>query len=135
MEQRRLSMLLSFIRPTPRLIPDISLISVRHAMHQKVTYANKKSMCYYLEILEFTVIFVLHFLRVDTVAFRGWVVIIEIATICSMLDVWDDWSFDLSVVHCIPVDVFEERMCFDGGSTTETVDLNISQAIGRIDGA
>lgn len=75
----------------------------------------------------------LHLFRVRSIALRWSTVVVKIAAIGGMPDLRDDWTLDPTMVDGVPVDIFEERVCFDQCRPTNTVLRDVAQPLRRVD--
>jgi hypothetical protein len=73
------------------------------------------------ETIEARVVFLLHFRRIYLAPRWLVVVLLEVPGIGGRGNMWPNGCFQLTIVHLGPVDIFEERMCFDISSTTALI--------------
>lgn len=87
----------------------------------------------WLEVFEFRLILVLHFLGIWGVIFARWIVIVEVAAVCGVFDLGNDWPFDFAMIHGFPVNILEKGMGFDGSGAAHAVDCDVAKSVGGID--
>lgn len=86
------------------------------------------------EVFEFVIVLLRHILGVCALAFRRRVVVIIITCVSRVFELWNDRAFDPSVIQCIPVDGFEERVRLHKSGAADTTTGNIAKPLRWIDG-
>lgn len=83
-----------------------------------------------LEVLKGSVIFLGHISGIYTLAWRCWVVVIEVARVRSVFHLRNNGAFHLAVVECLPIDAVEKRM----GLYSASAARDVAKSAGGIDG-
>ena len=86
-----------------------------------------------LKVFEFHIISRREVPCVLALAFRWWIVIIKIAGVGRVFDLWNNRPLDFAVIQSIPVDGFEEFVGFDQCCAGLVATRNVSEALRGID--
>ena len=87
----------------------------------------------YSEVFEFVIMLLRHILSICSMAFRRRIVVIKITSVRCVFELWDDRTFDPSMIQGIPVNGLEKRVRLHKSSAVNTTTRDVAESLRWID--